>query len=59
LVSRQIGDLELRLTYFGYDVPSIADDFTIKPADVRFQERLGPLRTRAPTEQMIVADLPV
>ena len=35
VLSRQLDDLEPRLTRHGYDVRSIADEFRVKPADVR------------------------
>ena len=45
----------------GYDVRSIADEFRVKPAEVRLflQGQLDPARTRELTEQMLVAGLPV
>ena len=61
VLSRQIDDLEPRLTRYGYDVKSIAEEFRIKPADVRLflQGQLDPARARELTEQMLVAGLPV
>ena len=69
VLSRQLDDLEPRLTRHGYDVrsversrsPDIADKFRVKPADVRLflQGQLDPTRTRELTEQMLVAGLPV
>jgi hypothetical protein len=61
VLSRQIDDLEPRLTRYGYDVKSIAEEFRLKPADVRLflQGQLDPARTRELTEQMLVAGLPV
>jgi len=61
VLSRQLDDLESRLTRYGYDVRSIADEFRVKPADVRLflQGQLDPARTRELTEQMLVAGLPV
>ncbi len=35
VLSRQLDDMEPRLTRHGYDVRSIADEFRVKPADVR------------------------
>ena len=48
VLSRQLDDLEPRLTRHGYDVRSAADEFRIKPADVRLllQGQLDPARTR-------------
>ena len=59
--SRQIDDLEPRLTRYGYDVKGIAEEFHIRPAEVRLflQGQLDPARTRELTEQMLVAGLPV
>lgn len=61
VLSRQINDLEPRLTRYGYDVKSIAEEFRAKPAEVRLflQGQLDPARTRELTEQMLVAGLPV
>jgi type II secretory pathway predicted ATPase ExeA len=61
VLSRQIDDLEPRLTRYGYDVKSIAEEFHIRPAEVRLflQGQLDPARTRELTEQMLVAGLPV
>ena len=61
VLSRQLDDLEPRLTRHGYDVRSIAEEFRVKPADVRLflQGQLDPARTRELTEQMLVAGLPV
>ena len=41
--------------------PDIAEEFCVKPADVRLflQGQLDPARTRELTEQMLVAGLPV
>ena len=52
VLSRQLDDLEPRLTRHGYDVRSIADEFRIKPADVRLLLRgqLDPARIRELTE---------
>ena len=61
VLSRQIDDLEPRLTRYGYDVKSIAEEFRAKPAEVRLflQGQLDPARTRELTELMLVAGLPV
>jgi hypothetical protein len=61
VLSRQIDDPEPQLTRHGYDVKSIAEEFRIKPADVRLclEGQLDPGRTRELTEQMLVAGLPV
>jgi hypothetical protein len=56
-----IDDLEPRRTRCGYDMKSIAEEFHIKPADVRLflQGQLDLARSRELTEQMLVAGLPV
>lgn len=61
VLSPRIDDLEPRLTRYGYDAKSIAEEFHIKPADVRLflQGPLGLARSRDLTEQMLVAGLPV
>ncbi len=61
VLSRQLDDLEPRLTRHGYDVRSIADEFRVRPSDVRLflQGQLDPARTRELAEQMLVAGLPV
>jgi type II secretory pathway predicted ATPase ExeA len=61
VLSPRIDDLEPQLTRYGYDVKSIAEEFHIKPADVRLflQGQLDPARSRELTEQMLVAGLPV
>ena len=61
VLSRQLDDPEPRLTRYGYDVRSIADEFRLRSAEVRLflQGQLDPVRTRELTEQMLVAGLPV
>ena len=61
VLSRQIDDREPRLTRYCYDVRSIAEEFRIKPADVRLflQGQRDPARTRERTEQMLFAGLRV
>jgi hypothetical protein len=61
VLSPRIDDLEPRLTRYGYDVKSIAEEFHIKPADARLflQGQLDLARSRELTEQMLVAGLPV
>ena len=61
VLSPRIDDLEPRLTRYGYDVKSIAEEFHLKPVDVRLflQGQLDPARSRELTEQMLVAGLPV
>ena len=61
VLSPRIDDLEPRLTRYGYDVKTIAEEFHIKPADVRLflQGQLDLARSRELTEQMLVAGLPV
>jgi hypothetical protein len=61
VLSPRIADREPRLTRYGYDVKSIADEFHIKPTDVRLflQGQLDLARSRELAEQMLVAGLPV
>ena len=61
VLSRQLDDLEPRLTRQGYNVKSLAEQFHVKPADVRLFLRgaLDPERTRELSEQMRVAGLPL
>jgi hypothetical protein len=57
-------DCESRVLWkfgYGYDEKSIADEFHIKPADVRLflHGQLDLARSRELTEQMLVVGLPV
>jgi type II secretory pathway predicted ATPase ExeA len=61
ILSKQIDDLEPTLTRHGYDVKSLAEQFSTKPAEIRllFRGQLDPLRTRELHEQMLAAGLPI
>jgi type II secretory pathway predicted ATPase ExeA len=61
VLSRQLDDLEPRLTRHGYSVKNLADQFNAKPAEVRLFLRgaLDAERTRELSEQMRVAGLPL
>jgi type II secretory pathway predicted ATPase ExeA len=61
VMSRQMDELEPRLTRYGYDVKSLAEQFHTKPSEIRsfLQGQLDATRTRELTEQMLTAGLPV
>jgi hypothetical protein len=61
VMSRQMDELEPRLTRYGYDVKSLAEQFHAKPAEIRsfLQGQLDAARTRELTEQILTAGLPV
>jgi hypothetical protein len=61
VLSRQLDDLEPRLTGHGYSVKNLADQFHAKPAEVRLFLRgaLDAERMRELSEQMRVAGLPL
>jgi len=61
VLSRQIDDLEPRLTRYGLRCQEHRRGVSIKPADVRLflQGQRDPARTRERTEQMLVAGLRV
>jgi hypothetical protein len=61
VMSRQMDELEPRLTRYGYDVKSLAEQFHAKPSEIRLflQGQLDATRTRELTEQMLTAGLPV
>ena len=60
-LSRQLDDLEPRLTRHGYNVKSLAEQFHTKPAEVRQFLRgvLDAERTRELSDQMRAAGLPI
>jgi type II secretory pathway predicted ATPase ExeA len=60
VLSRQIDDLEPRLTRNGYDVRSLVDQFDAKPAEIRQLLRgdLGPARSQELMDEMRAAGLP-
>jgi hypothetical protein len=59
--SRQIDDLEPRLTRHGYDAKSLADQFSTKPTEITqfIAGQLDAQRTKELTEQMLAAGLPL
>jgi type II secretory pathway predicted ATPase ExeA len=60
VLSRQINDLEPRLTRNGYDIRSLAEQFEAKPAEIRqlLRGALDPERTRELLDEMRAAGLP-
>ena len=60
VLSRQIDDLEPRLTRNGYDVRSLVEQFDVKPAEIRQLLRgdLGPARSQELMDEMRAAGLP-
>ncbi|MBP2297150.1 hypothetical protein [Azospirillum rugosum] len=61
ILSRQLDDLEPRLTRHGYSVRSPADQFSVKPAEIRqfLRGELGGARAQELTQQMQGAGLPL
>ena len=61
ILSRQLDDLEPRLTRHGYSVRSLADQFSVKPAEIRqfLRGELGGVRAQELTQQMQAAGLPL
>lgn len=61
ILSRQLDDLEPRLTRHGYSVRSLADQFSAKPAEIRqfLRGELGGARAQELTQQMQAAGLPL
>ena len=60
-MSKQIDELEPKLTRNGYDVRGLADQFHAKPAEIKllFRGQLDPTRTKELTDQMLMAGLPI
>jgi type II secretory pathway predicted ATPase ExeA len=60
ILSRQLNDLEPRLTRNGYDVRSLVEQFDAKPAEIRqlLRGELDPGRTRELLDKMRAAGLP-
>lgn len=61
ILSRQLDDLEPRLTRHGYSVRSLADQFSVKPAEIRqfLRGELSGVRAQELTQQMQAAGLPL
>ena len=61
VLSRQIDDLEPRLTRHGYSVRTLAEQFNAKPAEIRRLLRgdLDAARARELTDEMLAAGLPL
>ena len=61
VLSRQIDDLEPRLTRHGYSVRTLAEQFSAKPAEIRRLLRgdLDAARARELTDEMLAAGLPL
>lgn len=61
VLARHLDDLEPRLTRHGYTVRSLADQFSVKPAEIRqfLRGELGGARAQELTQQMQAAGLPL
>lgn len=61
VLSKQIDELEPKLTRHGYDLRGLADQFHAKPAEIKllFRGQLDPARTKELTDQMLMAGLPI
>lgn len=61
VLSKQIDELEPKLTRHGYDVRGLAEQFNAKPAEIKslFRGQLDAARTKELTEQMLSAGLPI
>lgn len=75
VLSKQIDELEPRLTRHGYALRDLADQFHAKPAEIKLRHLLGgmippknavlfrgqldPTRTKELTDQMLMAGLPI
>lgn len=61
VLSKQIDDLEPRLTRHGYNVRSLADQFNAKPAEIKrlLRGELDATRTQELTDEMLSAGLPL
>jgi type II secretory pathway predicted ATPase ExeA len=61
VLSRQLDDLEPKLTRHGYNVRSLSDQFNAKPAEIKrlLRGELDAGRTRELTDQMLAAGLPL
>jgi len=61
ILSKQIDELEPRLTRYGYDVRGLAEQFNAKPAEIKllFRGQLDAARTKDLTDQMLSAGIPI
>lgn len=61
VLSKQIDELEPKLTRHGYDLRGLAEQFHAKPAEIKlfFRGQLDPARTKELTDQMLIAGLPI
>jgi type II secretory pathway predicted ATPase ExeA len=61
VLSKQLDELEPKLTRHGYDLLGLADQFHAKPAEIKllFRGQLDPARTKELTDQMLMAGLPI
>jgi ATPase subunit of ABC transporter with duplicated ATPase domains len=61
VLSKQIDELEPKLTRHGYDVRGLAEQFNAKPAEIKlfFRGQLDAARTKELTDQMLMAGLPI
>jgi type II secretory pathway predicted ATPase ExeA len=61
VLSKQIDELEPKLTRHGYDVRGLALQFNAKPAEIKlfFRGQLDVARTKELTDQMLSAGLPI
>ncbi|MBE9004675.1 phosphoribulokinase [Fortiea sp. LEGE XX443] len=61
MLSKLLDDLEPTLTWHGYNVRDLAEQFNAKPAEIKllFRGQLDPVRARELQEQMLAAGLPL
>lgn len=61
VLSRQIDDLEPRLTRHGYDVKNLAEQFNVRPGEIKqfLAGQLDPAKIRDLTDRMLAAGLPL
>jgi len=61
VLSRQLDELEPRLTRHGYSVHTLSEQFNAKPAEIRrlLRGELDPARTRELADEMRAAGLPL
>ena len=60
-LSKKIDDWEPTLTWHGYDVRGLAEQFNAKPAEIclLFRRQFDPFRVRQLQKQMLMAPLPI